>query len=428
VLFPAFLPDGNHFLYLRLAPKPEAAGVYVGALDAKPEQQSTQRVMPAGSQPVYAPPSVAGPGNILFLRQDTLMAQPFDAKRLQLAGDPLPVAEQVASLNSLGHYSASDSGAISYRPGSTNSLELQLSWFDRQGKSTLTTVEPSRSTTLKVSPDGKRAAIVRIDANNSDIWILDLSTGASNRFTFDPAPDGNPLWSPDGSQIAWQSTRGGFWGIYRKASNGSGNDELIYKSPTSGALTDWSRDGRFIIFHAPGKETKMDIYALPMGPGSSEDRKPIPVVQTPANELGGYLSPDDRWIAYLSDESSRQELYVQAFSPGTKPGAAPVSGKWMVSKGSLGMARWRTDGKELVFIGADGGMMSVDVMADPVFRASPPKLLFPLPRGLLALSTTPGAISDATRDLQRFLISVPAQSGSRPEFNVVLNWQAALRY
>jgi len=171
----------------------------------------------------------------------------------------------------------------------------------------------------------------------------------------------------------------------------------------------------------------MDVYALPMGPGS-EDRKPIPIVQTPANELGGYLSPDDRWIAYLSDESGRQELYVQAFSPGTKPGATPVSGKWMVSNGSLGMARWRADGKELVFIGADGSMMSADVAADPVFRASPPKLLFPLPRGLLALSTTPGALSDATRDLQRFLISVPAQSNVRQELTVVLNWQAALKH
>ena len=163
-------------------------------------------------------------------------------------------------------------------------------------------------------------------------------------------------------------------------------------------------------------------------PGTSADRKPIPIIQTSANELGAYLSPDDHWIAYLSDESGKQELYVQAFSPGTKPGAVSVSGKWMVSKGSLGMARWRTDGKELVFIGADGGVMSVDVTADPVFHASPPKLLFPLPRGLLALSTTPGALSDATRDLQRFLISVPAQSNVRQEFTVVLNWQAALKH
>jgi Tol biopolymer transport system component/predicted Ser/Thr protein kinase len=428
VAYPWFLPDGRHFLYYRWSPKSEIAGMYAGSVDTKPEEQSTQRLMPLEHQPMYVSSPDSGQGNIVFLRQDTLLAQPFNAGKLQLAGEPLPIAERVGSNGDFGFYSASESGALAYRTGSTSSLELQLSWFDRQGKSTVTPVEPSHSSTVKVSPDGRRAAIIRIDGNNSDIWILDLSTGASNRFTFDPAPDANPLWSPDGSQIAWQSTRGGFWGIYRKASNGSGNDELVYKSPASGALTDWSRDGRFIIFHSPGKETKMDIYALPMGPGSSEDRKPIPIVQTPAIELGGYLSPDDRWIAYLSDESGKQELYVQAFSPGTKPGAIPVTGKWMVSKGSLGMARWRADGKELVFIGSDGGVMSVDVAADPVFRASPPKLLFTLPRSLLALSTTPGALSDATRDLQRFLISVPAQSNARQEFTMVLNWQAALKH
>src|SRR6185369_5653562 len=153
--------------------------------------------------------------------------------------------------------------------------------------------------------------------------------------------------------IAWQSRRDGAWSIYRKASNGSGNDELLFKGANFGSmnLTDWSRDGRFILFQATatgdGQQTKSDVYALPMGPGTSADRKPIALIQTQAVELGAYLSPDDRWVAYLSDESGKQELYVQAFSPGAKSGA--VSGKWMVSKnGSSGLARWRNDGKELV--------------------------------------------------------------------------------
>jgi len=312
---------------------------------------------------------------------------------------------------------------------------LQLSWFDRQGKGTLTPVEPARSGTVKVSPDAKRAAVVRQAQGSTDIWVLDLSTGASNRFTFDPGPDGNPLWSPDGSQIVWQSRRDNTWNIYRKASNGSGTDELLFKGANFASmnLTDWSRDGRYIVFQATtngdGKQTKSDVYALPMGAGNSAaDRQAIPLIQTQAVELGAYLSPDDRWIAYLSDESGKQELYVQGFSLGVKSGAPSASGKWMVSKnGSAGMARWKNDGKELVYLGTDGGVMSVDVTADSAFHSTLPKLLFQLPRTVLAMSNTPGAISDATRDLQRFLITVPAQVNVRSEFTMVLNWQSALK-
>jgi Tol biopolymer transport system component len=429
--YPWFLPDGRHFLYYRWSPKSEIAGLYAGSVDAKPEEQSTQRLMPLEHQPMYVPSADSNSGYVVFLQQNTLLAQPFNAGKLQLAGEPLPIAEQIGSIGDFGFYSVSESGALAYRTGSTSGLNLQLSWFDRAGKATLTAAEPSRSATVKVSPDGKRAALVRTDPqNNTDIWIVDLSTGASNRLTFDPALDSNPLWSPDGSQIIWESMRGGSWGIYRKASNGSGNDELLYKSPAVAtfALTDWTRDGRFVLFQASTPPAKTDVFALPVGPGTSADRQPIPVIQTPAAELGGYVSPDGRWIAYMSDESGKEELYVQAFSPGAKPGAGPVSGKWMVSKGSLGMARWRSDGKELAFISADGAIVSVDVTAAPAFQANQPKLLFQLPSNVLALAgSTPGARMDATRDLQRFLVTVPAQSNSRQEFTMVLNWQAALK-
>jgi hypothetical protein len=166
-----------------------------------------------------------------------------------------------------------------------------------------------------------------------------------------------------------------------------------------------------------------------VGPGTSADRQPIPVIQTPAGELGGYVSPDGKWIAYISDESGRQEIYVQAFNPGAKAGSSPVLGKWMVSKGTLGMARWRSDGKELVFLGADGAVLSVDVTPGAAFQASQPKQLFQLPSSVLALGgATPGARMDATHDLQRFLVTVPAQNNSRQEFTVVLNWQATLKH
>ncbi len=432
VAYPWFLPDGRHFLYYRVSAKPDSTGMYTGSLDVKPEEQNSQRLMPLDHQPMYVPFSDSGSGHVVFLRQDTLLAQPFDAKRLQLAGEAVPIATQVASIQDLGFYTVSENGVLGYRTGSTNGLELQLSWFDRQGKGTLTPVEPALSSTVKVSPDGKRAAVLRNQGQKNDIWVVDLSTGGSNRFTFDSAQHGNPVWSPDGNQIAWQSRKEGGWEIYRKASNGSGNDELLFKTTKVSFmnLTDWSRDGRFILFQATpsGGQTKTDVFALPMGPGTSADRQPIPVIQTPATEFGAYLSPDDRWIAYLSDESGKQELYVQAFGPGTKPGAAPASGKWMVSKnGSAGLARWRNDGKELVYLNTDGAVMSVDVTADTAFHASLPKLLFQFPRSVLSMTNTPGAISDATRDLQRFLITVPAQVNVRPEFTMVLNWQTSLK-
>ena len=431
--FPVFLPDGKHFLYLIGSSDPNVVGFYVGSLEVKPDQQSTKRLLAAAYQPVYVPSPDSGFGNILYLRDGTLMAQAFDAKRLQLAGEPVPIVDSVSSFQGLGSYTASENGVFAYRSGASEGLEFQLSWFDRGGKAALTAAEPALSGAVKVSPDGERAAVVRNQNNNSDIWIVDLATGASNRLTFDPASDGNPLWSTDGSQIIWQSTRGGGWGIYRKASNGSGNEEVLYKGTMfqNGALTDWTRDGRFVLFHATtsgdSKQTKTDVWALPVGPGTSADRQPIPVVQTPASEVGAYVSPDGRWVAYMSDESGKEELYVQAFAPGLKPGAA-ASGKWMVSKGSMGAARWRNDGKELTFLSTDGGMMSVGVTTDEAFHASAPNLLFQLPKSVMALGgTTPGARMDSTRDLQRFLVSVPAQSKARPDFSVVLNWQAALK-
>jgi Tol biopolymer transport system component len=326
VAYPWFLPDGRHFLYYRLSTKPVSTGLYAGSLDVKPEEQNSQRLMPLDHQPMYVPSSDSGPGHIVFLRQDTLLAQPFDAKRLQLAGDAVPIATQVASIGDLGFYTASENGVLGYRTGSTNGMQLQLSWFDRQGKGTLTPVEPARSSTVKISPDGKRAAVLRSEGQKNDIWVVDLSTGGSNRFTFDSAQHGNPVWSPDGNQIAWQSRKEGGWEIYRKASNGSGNDEPVFKATnfSSMNLTDWSRDGHFILFQATpsGGQTKTDVFALPMGPGTSADRQPIAVIQTPATEFGAYLSPDDRWIAYLSDETGKKELYVQAFGFDAKPGEA----------------------------------------------------------------------------------------------------------
>jgi Tol biopolymer transport system component len=270
-----------------------------------------------------------------------------------------------------------------------------------------------------------RAAIQQSSADRSDpdIWVMDLISGTETRLTFDPAGSSQPVWSPDGAQVAFQSRRGGFWGIYRKAANGTRSEELIAKFDRQIQLTDWSRDGRYLVYFASDPKTKQDVWVLPL----EGDSKPFPAVRGEGNEMGGYMSPDDRFIAYRSDETGRNELFVQVFSPKSGTGAGAAGDKWLVSKGSAGMARWRRDGKELLYISNQGEVMAVPVSSNPVFQLGPPEMLFRVPATVFGATVNPGGIIDATADNQRFLAEVPVVENSHGEFTVVANWQAVLR-
>jgi eukaryotic-like serine/threonine-protein kinase len=420
-ILPHFLPDGRHFLYVR-GGDTLRRNVHVGSLDAQPGEPAGTPLLASDSSVSYAPGPDPELGQLLFVRDKTLLAQPFDARRRQLGGEPAVMAEEVT-----GNASASNTGALVYftlsAPG------IQLTWFNRSGQPAGTPGEPGPYSTIKVSPDGTRAAVVRFDetnTNNPDIWQIDLTSGTITRFTFDAASDTQPVWSADGTRIAWISQRGGFVGFYSKLADGSGSDELLYRSaggPTPTNLTDWTRDGRFLIYNQAS-----DIWAVPVTEGAVEDRKAIPLVQSEGAQLGAYVSPDLRWMAYMSNESGRQDLFVQPFAPAANGSGqrTPATGKWMVSNGTLGMARWRADGRELLFVGTDGGVMAVDVAPDPVFKASPPKLLFQLPRAILTRTGTPGSIVDVSRDHQRFLLSMLSADISSG-LKVVLNWQSGLK-
>ena len=427
-LAPHFLPDGRRFLYLR-GGEPGNRAVFIGSLDVKPEEQSSTPLIKTDYGATYVPGPNPQKGQLLYLRDTALTAQPFDASRGELGDEPTSVVEQVAVANvgpgataGLGYFAASEAGTLVYfKPISRN---FQLTWFNREGQGGGGSIDAGRSGVLKLSPDGTRVALERIDeANNRDIWQIDLARGLTTRFTFDAASDAQPVWSPDGTRIAWQSNRGGFGGLYSKLADGSGSDELLYKlgDGTLPGLTDWTHDGRFLVY-----SYQSDIWALPVS-GNVEDRKPVPLVQADQNQLGAYVSPDQRWVAYLSNESGRQELYVQPFSPGTGGAtqASPAAGKWMLSNGTLGMARWRADSKELLFLGTDGGVMAVDIAPGPVFKASAPKVLFQLPRVILTMAGNPGQIVDVTRDHQRFLLTMPILDEDSG-LNVVLNWQQGL--
>jgi len=415
---PVFLPDGRHFLYMRGAPS-GSRSIFLGDLQAAPDAQNTTPLLKTDYGVALAQRGKDDPLLVLFLRDETLLAQEFDMGALALKGDPVTVLEQVSGVTNaaLGHFSVAKNGTLVFRTLSGNNRQLTL--YNRQGEIVGRPGERAPFGTMKVSPDGSKAVVVQNDGrqqDNSDLWVVDLVNGTSARFTFDPGFDGQPVWSPDGRYIAWMGLRNKQMGLYRKAADGSGSDELVAAPQGFGNLTDWTHNGYF-IFTMNG-----DVYAMPADADASGNRTPIPVIQSPASERGAYVSPDNRWIAYMSNETGRDEVYVQPFSAG----GSKASGKWMVSRGTRGMARWRGDSKELLFLNGEGSVVSVDVAPGAAFHTSPPKTLFQLPLELLS-NQNPGTLADATRDAQRLLLVMPVQENSQRELAVVLNWQDGLK-
>ena len=223
----------------------------------------------------------------------------------------------------------SNTGTLVYRMATGNNR--QLTWYNRQGEVVGRPGERAPYGTMKVSPDGSKAVVVQNDPRqpgNADLWIVDLTSGTSTRFTFDPATDSQPVWSPDGRSVAWMSNRGGQWGLYRKAADGSGNDELL-AAPKKSRISPIGR-----TTGSSSSRLNGDLHALPVSPDAAGNRTPVPVIQSTGRERGAYVSPDNRWIAYMSNESGRDEIYVQPFSVGGNK----ASGKWMVSRGT---GAWR---------------------------------------------------------------------------------------
>jgi eukaryotic-like serine/threonine-protein kinase len=354
---------------------------------------------------------------VLFLRQGTLMAQPFDARRLELSGEAVPVAEQVGSVLDYGFFSASDNGVLVYRSGAGR--DYQLTWFDQQGRVLGTVAEPGRYNSLALSPDGRRVAVSRTNPENTpnwDVWLLDLGRNTSTRLTYGQVRATFPVWSADGSSVIFDSIRGGQVNLYLTLASGGGDERLLLKSDAGYKFaTSSSRDGRFLLYTVENPETKTDLWVLPL----QGDHKPTAFLRTEFNERSGQFSPDRHWIAYISDESGSDEIYVREFSSGSAQGSGDAAGKWLISKGGGTDPRWRADGKELFYVASDGKLMSVDISAKTVFKAGAPRPLFQLPLGFIGV--------DVTADGRRFLIGVPvAQSASVP-FTVVLNWQTTLK-
>ncbi len=400
---PFFLPDGRHFLY-RAVTNSGGGPIYVASLD------STERKLLFNSDSNNV---VYTPGHLIFLRETTLMAQPFDGRRLVLTGDAFPIAEQIQTLGSppIGVFSASENGVLAYLTGS-GAAGSPLVWVDRTGKQIGVLGDSAAYSDLELSPDGKRASVSIPDqTGRRDVWLYDVARGLRTRYTFGPTMAQTSIWSPDGSRIVFNSNRKGRYDLYQKASSGAGADEVLVEDNLDKYPTSWSPDGQFILYSQPGGPAgTASVFVLPV----SGDRKPHPFLQTPFNETEGQFSPDGKWVTYVSNESGRNEVYVAPFSG---PG-----GKWQISTAGGSFPRWRHDGTEIFYVAPDNKLTAAAVNGKgSSFEVGAVKPLFQM--------RTTGARYEyaVSADGQRFLINTfPEQAASAP-ITVVVNWTAGLK-
>ena len=401
-MFPAFLPDGRHYLYLALDLNKTTFAIKVASLDSA----DTKNLVQATGSAVYAP------GHLLFRRDAALVAQTFDARTLQLSGSPVPIVED-AGFNALtyqGLFSVSSNGALAYQRSTPGS---QLVWFDRQGKRLGAAAPAADYNTVCLTSDEKRIVYDLADpvSGSIDLWALDLGGDRPSRLTFNPAVDFYPVCSPSGQDIVFGSLREGAPNLFRLMISAPGSEKAVLRSPAPKIPTDWSRDGRLLVYNVANQKTGWDIEIMTLSGGP-----PQVVAATPAEELNGRLSPDGRWIAYTSNESGRFEVYVQPF---------PATGaKWQVSKGGGQQPQWRRDGRELFYIAPDKKLVGVAVRAGSDFATGEARALIDTRIVAWERSNQQSCQYAVTADGERFLVN-NATDTILP-IALVLNWQAAL--
>ena len=395
---PWFLPDGRHFLF---GDKTQQSGndvmLRIGALDSR----EVKTIGPASSSN-----AVYSSGYLLFLRENTLMAQPFDEKRLATTGDAVPVAEQVRSIDpgrsAVGVFAVSQEGLLAYQSGPVGSQ--QLTWFDRSGKPLGTLGDAGEISSVDFSPDRKRVAVT-LRGQNYDIWIYEVARGVPARFTTSPAADRSPIWSPDGQSIAYNSDNN----LYRKAADGTESEELLYADGVHKVAESWSPDANFLLYGTAG-----DIWVLPLGPkgASGAPSKLYPLLSPPLRKYLPKFSPDGHWVAYGSNESGRGEIYVAPF---------PGPGVWrQISTGGGSFPRWRSDGNE-IFYELNGALMAaeVSIKSGSIEVGAIRSLGIPV--------TAPHYRYDVSANGQRFLVATPREQKAPAPLTLVQNWTALLK-
>ena len=402
-VFPKFLPDGRHFIFFTIG-SPETQGVYLGQLD----DLKVTRLLPADGPAVYTA------GHVLFIREGKLWAQGFDSDRLVLTGEAFPIAEGVTRGTAV---SASPAGTIAYRTPPADSGQRQFVWLDRSGREDRKIVYPDTAALgPSLSSDGRRIAVYKEKDGNMDIWSYEIGRQVWDRITFDPGDDIYPLWSDDGASIVFGAVRGlqGILGLYRRhLAAPQGREEVVLSTPLNKFPTDWSRDGRFLLYDESDSKLASNVWGLQL----DGDRKPFPIARTEFNESQGQFSPDGQWIAYQSDKTGRPEIYLRPFpGPGDDVRASIDGGA---------QPRWNPKGQELFYIGADDRLMAV-----PIRFSTGNKTIEPgAPRGLFGTnvgSTVTLAFRQqylVSPDGQSFVMNSAVAEGTASPITVILNWK-----
>ena len=322
-IWPEFLPDGKHYVYLSLSDRPDRQGLYAASLDSNHQTF----IVATATKAAYAQ------GQLLFTRGDALMAQPFDLRTLKLSGEPRLVAEHIEigsggpPTASFATFAASPNGVIAWRQA-PNTTRSSLQWFDRTGNKLDTVGELAEYRGLALSHDNSKLAVSIVDAATktkaSNIWIYDLRSGGKTRLTIDSAHDIFPVWSPDGTRIAFTSDRSGQPSVYWKLTDGSQPEQLLFEAKEQKEqdnVEDWSRDGKYLVYNTGGDHRPAHIYVLPLA-----DRKPVPFVNGNFTAHDSQISPNGRWIAYMSRETGLPEVFVERFD--LDPSSRAANGRY----------------------------------------------------------------------------------------------------
>jgi len=404
--WPEFLPSGKTVLFASENSPLNFTNAQVAVQSVGTGER--RNLIQGGTQPHYAPS-----GYLVYGVRGTLMAMPFNPERLAVTGVAVPVLEGVMQSAATGaaQYSFSATGSLVYILGGLQSARSRLVWVSRNGADQPLAAPAHVYVNPRLSPDGRRIA-VGITEPESQTWLYDLSRETLTRFTFEGSTSIAPIWSPDGKRIAFQSNKEGPPNIFWQMADGSGGLEPLTSGEYTHVPISWSRDGQLLAFFEINPTTGYDIWVLRLS-----DRKAQPFLRTPFNESVPRFSPDGRWLAYISDESGRYEIYVQPY-PG--PG-----GKWQISTEGGTEPAWNPNGRELFYRSGDK-MMAVDITTQPGFAAGKPRMLFERP-----YAPTPGTNSnyDVSPDGQRFLMLKPVEQeqAAPTQINVVLDWFEELK-